>query len=224
MKYYPSFSLIALNTSSETTLLAGETQVLYKFKVTANQGDVLLGKFSFRVSSSTLAATTTNYQIYAYSDAFSSVDSQINSAGTVNGAVCPNRGTVEIRPDTGCGTATSSFKIPSGESRWFKLVGQISSVAANGTTETLTIQMEGDAAFPIAHQGLEEDGEMSRYGINATIGVESAGNNDFIWSPTSTTSAGSADTAYLSRNDWTNGYGIPGLPGTNMDAVTLSHQ
>src|SRR3989344_1920944 len=86
------------------------------------------------------------------------------------------------------------------------------------------IPMEGDAAFPIAHQGLEEDGEMSRYGINATIGVESAGNNDFIWSPTSTTSAGSADTAYLSRNDWTNGYGIPGLPGTNMDAVTLSHQ
>jgi hypothetical protein len=52
----------------------------------------------------------------------------------------------------------------------------------------------------------------------ATLGVnnDAGGNNDFIWSPNAT------GTSNVSSNDWTNGYGLVGLPASNMSAEVLS--
>jgi len=225
VKSHPSLEKVDL-TSSERILTNGSARTLYKFKVTANDGDVLLAKMTFKVSSSSVSATTTNFQLYAYTDSsLSTADTQINTTGAVNNTVCPVRSMQEIWAATGCGTGTSSLKIPAGASRWFKLVASVGSVAAAGTNENLEVQLEGDAAFPVAHQADGDVGEMGSAGDKATdTGVDNAANNDLIWSPTSTTTAGSADAAYLNRNDWTNGYGVPGLPGTNMTSETLSHQ
>ena len=41
-------------------------------------------------------------------------------------------------------------------------------------------------------------------------------NDDFIWSPNSTTSVTAA------AKDFANGYGVPGLPTTNLTAEVLS--
>jgi len=137
---------------------------------------------------------------------------------------------VEIWPTTACGTATTSLKISSGQSRWFKLVASVSSVSGSGTSESLEARLEGDAAFPVGHQAYEVSavGEMGvsghTFGVTGVASTTSnaSANNNFVWSPTSTTSASSADSAYLNRNDWTNGYGVPGLPGTYMASESIT--
>ena len=50
----------------------------------------------------------------------------------------------------------------------------------------------------------------------ATIDTEAGSNNDFIWSPNAT------GTAVVADQDWTNGYGVSGLPTSNMSPEVLS--
>ena len=82
--------------------------------------------------------------------------------------------------------------------------------------------MEGDSAFPVAHQGGSAvSGDMGTFGLLAEQGVIDATNNDFVWSPRSTSTNETA-AQYLNNLDWTNGYGVSGLSSTNMAAETLS--
>ena len=46
--------------------------------------------------------------------------------------------------------------------------------------------------------------------------IENDGNNDFIWSPISVVTV-----VQRSDRDWTNGYGVSGLPSTNLTTETL---
>ena len=114
------------------------------------------------------------------------------------------------KPQTGCNTATTTYKIPAGEDRWFVLRATIATVEAAAGTETLTVQLDGDAAFPA--RAIPPNTVMH----NATT-TDADTNDDFIWSPNSTTTSNArADL------DFTNGYGLVGLPSTNMDAETLT--
>ena len=63
--------------------------------------------------------------------------------------------------------------------------------------------MEGDAAYPIN-------------GMQTSAAFDSGDNNDLIWSPNS------VKTSQLSDMDWTNSYGVLGLPGDNLPAQTLT--
>ena len=242
MKAYPSISKIDL-TSSERVLVSGVSVPLYKFKVTANNGDLSLGKFSFTVSSSTVSATTSRFSLFAFTDSgFSSADGNFsgsnNPGGLLNAGNCyaPVGGSnnssaaptgsaglqalVEIYPSvTGCHQSTTTLKIPSGESRWLRLEASIASLAPSGTAENLSVQLEGDAAFPTATQASDGTANYSLMGTVAT--VETDTNNDFIWSPRST-STNESDLNYVGNYDWTNGYGVSGLSATNMAAETLS--
>ncbi|OHB18321.1 MAG: hypothetical protein A2666_05585 [Parcubacteria group bacterium RIFCSPHIGHO2_01_FULL_47_10b] len=61
---------------------------------------------------------------------------------------------------------------------------------------------------------------MLTSGSNATpVGVaqEQDGKNDFIWTPNATT------TALVTHKDFTNGFGVVGLPATNMSAEVVSY-
>ncbi len=236
MKAYPTLTKIDLS-SSERTLVGGDAKTLYKFQVTANNGDVALYKMSFSVSSSTAAgsnATTSKFGLYAFTDSgFSTADSNFNGAnnpgGLVNAGTCYNgqvsnttfvangagnlgsgSALVMIYADkTGCNKATTTLIVPSGSSRWFKLVGSVGTLASSGTSENIQVQMEGDAAYPTASL-------MAQAGA-ANSGVNSDANKDFIWSPVSTTTSN-----LPSDLDWTNGYGLIGLPSSNMNSETLS--
>ncbi|MDO8429909.1 MAG: hypothetical protein Q7S73_00905, partial [bacterium] len=240
MKAYPEFERLAL---TDTTLKSQDGLAAYRFKVTAKYGDISLAKWTFSVSSSTASgsnATTSRFSLYAFTDSgFSSPDgdfSGTNNAGgllnagnramlTGNGDLGTGSQRVEIYPDkTAAGSATNTLKIPAGQSRWFELRMSVGSVAPSGTAENISIQLEGDSAFPTTHQTGGGVGEMGQSGLTTTQstakGVESSSNNDLLWSPRSTSS--NAGTAVLQDNDWTNGYGIPGLPATNMTAQVLS--
>lgn len=238
MAAYPTFANIALS-STERKLLAGDAKTVYKFKVTANVGEISLAKWTFTVASSTVSgsnATTTKFGLYIYTDSvYSTVDSQINSDGLVNSGQCYNlqgnnalglpvttaglgTGPADIYAGTGCTSGTTTVDIPSGETRWFKLVASIGALATSN--DAIQVQLEGDAAFPVDHQAADNGdvGEMSSSGIlSGDTGVQNASDNDLIWSPRSTSTSASID-----DSDWTNGYGLLGLPGTNLVAETLT--
>ena len=115
---------------------------------------------------------------------------------------------VEIYPDqTSCNNGTTTLVVPSGATRWFKLVASVGTLAPSGTSENLQVQLEGDAAFPVNSSNL----------MQQATGIDGDTNDDFIWSPVSTSTSNSK-----SDLDWTNGYGVTGLPSSNMTSETIS--
>ena len=180
MKAYPSFVKLIL-TSTENLLQTLTAAPLYKFSVTANAGDVYLFKFHFTVGSSTVSATTSHFGLYAYTDSgFSQADTTFTTDGLINGLIItmvwmPFKASqarlilfIRIRPVF---AATTTYKIPSGSTRWFFLKGDINGVATGNISENITVRLDGDRGFaPMA--------------IAATV----AGASNFVWSPNSTTS------------------------------------
>jgi len=214
MEGYPLLSQVAL-TSDEKLLENGADTTLYKFKVTATGDDIALYKFSFSTGSSTESATTSTFGLYAFTDSgYSSADTTFSSDGLLNasnllGNGNTNTGLVaEILPAKTKG-ATTTYTVPAGASRWFELRATISTVNKPGNTspETISISLLGDAAFPVNSANL----------MQKATGVDGDTNDDFIWSPVSTTTQNA-----IGDLDFTNGYQVKGLPGTNMPSVTLT--
>ncbi len=227
MRVYPTVEAIALSTA-EKTLSAGTTsdKPIYKFKVTAaggSQGDsVGLYKFSFEIGSSTLAATTSLFSLYAYTDSgFSNIDTTFSSTGLVNAGQCfnglkstaagPANGSsypIEIYPDkTACNTATTTYKVPTGTTRYFQLRATVDGVESGTTNiDSFTVRLAGDTAFPVNANTLME----------AASGVDGDTNDDFLWSPQSTSTSPT-----INDRDFTNGYQVQGLPdvGTTQESI-----
>jgi hypothetical protein len=221
MAAYPSLAHIALSTS-EKVLVTGADKTLYKFSVAAVDGDVALYKFSFSVGSSTVSATSSTYGLYAYTDsAFSQVDTTFVGDGILNGGNAHNGlgdttgtptqvSTVEIFPDkTGESTATTTYIVPDGQTRYFQLRATLSSVETGSNSETISVSLLGDAAFAT---------NVVTSAMAAANNIDSdTANDDFIWSPISTTTQNT-----INDFDFTNGYQVPGLPATNMTAESLT--
>ena len=85
---------------------------------------------------------------------------------------------------------------------YFTLTGNILSIANNANNWTVTATVQGDTTYP-----------SLPYFMGNTTDLTSGSN--FIWSPNATTTAvtGSAGTGSA---DWTNGYGVTGLPSTGI--------
>ncbi|TSC77787.1 MAG: hypothetical protein G01um101433_461 [Parcubacteria group bacterium Gr01-1014_33] len=255
-KNYPKFAYVALS-SSDRSLVAGTTadKRLYRFSVEAVGGEVALYKFTFGVSSSTApagaaGATTSLFSLYSYTDSgYSSPDTTFDSEGQLNYGQCFNgrlstaagavNGTgqpLEIymeKDQSACNTATTTYSVPAGATRYFELRATVATVEGITGSESFTVQLEGDAAFPTGHiEGLGTNtSEMGKRGrptaggagtswtnaVFTVLGVDNASNDDFIWSPISTTS-----TITVEDFDYTNGYLIPGLPTSNMTAETFT--
>ncbi len=226
MKAYPTFAKVDLSTNERILQTVAEAS-LYKFKITANSGDVYLYKVTITVSSSTLTATTTKPGLYAYTDSgYSLADTTFDSSGLLNesnyvngkginsftacgtpAAPSKNPLSLEIYPAQTAG-ATTTYKIPSGVTRYFALKEDVCSVEATASvTEYITVKLEGDTAYSVNAATLME----------TATGADGDTNDDFIWSPNSTSSSN-----YISDLDFTNGYGVIGLPGTNMAQEILT--
>ncbi|PIP73995.1 MAG: hypothetical protein COW88_00260 [Candidatus Lloydbacteria bacterium CG22_combo_CG10-13_8_21_14_all_47_15] len=219
---YPTLAKLAV---PSTQLQTSSDYAFYRFSVTANNDDIALGKVSFLFSSSTVSATTSAYALYAYTDSsFSNPDTSFSSDGLVNankyfngfGSNSPQTSTlaravklVEIYPDKS--SATTTYKIGSGLTRYFELRANVQTVETGSGTESIVVQLEGDAAYP----SLAANVLMNQAGTNLDTLIDADTNDDFIWSPISTTSS-----VLITDYDWTNGYLVPGLPTTNMTSVT----
>jgi len=220
MKSFPTFAHIALS-SSEKLLQTVAGKTLYKFKVTASDKDVYMYKFTFNVSSSSKTATTSNFGLYAFTNSsYSAADTTFSTDGLLNADTRYTTGVTD-NPVAGMfpivmedSNGTTTYKVPAGSSRWFELRADVASVESGTGTEYITVRLEGDAAFPVTNPG-----SCASTGANmgtATV-VDGDTNDDLIWSPNSTST-----TAAYTDCDFTNGYGIVGLPSTYMLTETLT--
>ncbi|MBI2640432.1 MAG: peptidoglycan-binding protein [Candidatus Sungbacteria bacterium] len=265
MKSIPTFAKLAV----PSTTLPQSNAILYRFSITADAaGPVALYKFTFLTSSSSGSATSSAFDLYAYSD--SGFSTQAYSRNPVNSAQNVDcAGLSTLQDDTnGCGTAsatlggsyatstvgatgalddeivffftpvqntastTEAIVVPAGGTRYFELRGNVTLATAGSTGNTIQFGLAGDAARPLvkgtgsnfvtalgAGAGAYHDAGRGRLGTAAIV-AEDHVDNDFVWSPMSTsTSVGDA----TSTTDWTNGYLVPGLPSTNMSVNSFSN-
>ena len=195
------------------------TQSVYRFSIKAQGGDVDIYKLTFTVGSSTVSATTSEYALYAWtgSSYTGNIGAGWPTTGLLNSIVgCVNNTTVanaaqaqdiNIYMDKGvsCGVATTTLKIPSGSTYYFDLQAKFANVRTTTGSESVTFQLEGDSVF------------YASEGMAAAKTIDTDDNNDFIWSPDSTTSGN------RHNFDFSNGYGVDGLPSSHMTQQTLTY-
>jgi len=207
VRVFRSLPTVAKIAVPSTSLTSG-TMDLYRFSVSADaKGDVSLYQIVANIATSTGSAangttTLTNFKVYAYTNSdFTSpvsgfTDGQIVS--TLTSGVVAN-GDTELQ-------LSAILTIPAGATRYFKLVADVT--GTNGTTNwsgSISTKITGDAAYP----------SLANLMASASS-IDPDGNNDFIWSPNSTST-----TPAFANNDWTNGFGVAGLSSGGTDTTTL---
>lgn len=206
MKSFPVFALDS--TVNGTTGLADGR--LMRFKVTADAKGPL-GITQFALNLATTTASVTNVTIYGFTDsAYSQAISGITTSGDLQAtddATVPGTGNVVVEVTTSAGTATV-IQVPAGGTRYFEVRGSIS---GDATGAAVTTKLLGSSAFPSSAALVGENPLL----MTASTGVDT-GTNTFVWSPNSTTTSARTD------QDWTNGYGVSGLPAGGLFA-TRSH-
>jgi hypothetical protein len=148
----------------------------------------------------------TSPNVFAYTDQLFSVPvSGLSSDGAVDSEAPTNWATsstqIEFLANTSTGASTT-IQVPAGATRYFEVRGTVSGSASGASIST---QLEGDTGYP----------SLSTLMTPAQT-VDNDGNDDFLWSPNSTT------TAAYNDDDWTNGFGLIGLPSSNMTAEIVS--
>lgn len=233
-----------------STVIPQTDAILYRFKVTADAaGPVALYKLTFTVSSSSISATTSNFRVFAYTDSAFSIKAYDNNPTNGANVDCVSLSNIDDDAD-GCRTSpvtntsstasttdvvwffgpvanvastSESVVVPAGLTYYFELRGDITN-PGSGTGNSIQVSLLGDATRPVritgsnaAPTGNSAFHDLARGFLGTAAGVAAqSANNDFVWSPVSTSSA-------TSTTDWTNGFLVPGLPSTNMDANTFSN-
>lgn len=207
VRLFKSFPTLA-KLSVPTNTLNNGTQSLLRFRVTAGStGDVGIYKFTLTVATTT--ATVTGINIKAFTDSgFSTPVAGVSSDGSMlttnlTGAAWASSAThLDIFAQNGS-SATTTIQVPAGSVRYFDVIGTVASASTGASVQT---QLIGDTTIPTAG--------ATTTALN--VNNEATALNNFIWSPNSTT------TSVYSANDWTNGYGVIGLPSGGMSAEVLS--
>ena len=207
-----------------TSLVSGG--VIYKFKVTAQGGDVGIYKMTFKMSTSGGAGMQVDQIVLRDDTLAQDLTNAITVIGTTTVTQC-----VDTHPIGGCNFDTSgnarlnivpdntSFgqtwvRIPEGTSHTFSL--RANTVALSGTTgEKVTTQLLTDAAVPVGTTTVAW-GKKLTFKIAA---IEPDVNDDFIWTDflAEATSTGTT----INTNDWFNGYRVNGLE-TDLNSVTVT--
>ncbi len=196
MKSYPT---LALDTLSSTGIADGR---LMRFKVTADaKGPVGIAQFALNLATST--ASVTNVTIYGFTDAgYSNPVSGVATDGNLQQTNDCTAGCTS-NPNLTIGVANSSgataLQVPAGSTLYFEARGSVSGVT---TGASVTTKLLGSSSFPSTSAGVAVNPLLTVAGV--------ADGNAFIWSPNSTT------TVTQTGQDWTNGFGLNGLPSGGL--------
>ena len=227
------------------TALTSGTHVFYKFKVTADPAyDVAVHKFTFKVATTgitgfgaalpsfTLWNTTDNRRVAAATGAA--------AAFFVEQGNYDNTGQVVVRiyadntdlPSGQCTSTTLCWDIiPAGLSRTYELR---SAVTSDGSGDSVSTKLLGDDA---RSQRLTLTGSSAKTMAKVTIvdqdkysaipavgfvneSANVASSSSFIWSDFS---SDATTTHSYSTGDWVNGFKVPGLLSSGLDASTMSN-
>lgn len=194
-KSYPSFA------SDQLPVTGVSDGKLLRFKITADAaGSVSIYKLSFFVEAN--GASIQNMNLYAYDEPSYSVPvSGVGEGGKVSNTNFL-AGLVEVRAQTPTGAA-SSIVIPAGQTRYFELRGSVFNLA---WLTVVSAQLLSDDHWPV---GPTIDGAPD----DALLLDRDSLYKNILWSP-DTLGPVQPGTSY----DWTNGYGLPGLMPTILQA------
>lgn len=246
-KSHPTIAVLAQPSGSKLT--SGRID-LFRFSVTAHgNGPVGIYKFTVRIATTSATAQSDmidKLNIYAYTDsAFSSPVSGLQNDGAMmdvdvdlsneiwqvgSTTTKYNRPWVTSATDIDVfamdsSAASTTVVVPAGSTRYFVVRG---TATLAGSTYSVSTQLQGDAtAAGLRNTAILFSGQASTSFLATSTFLDggprggafatSTHDNDLIWRPFSTTTAQSA-----SANDYTNGYGIPGLPTGNTQAWVLA--
>ncbi len=146
---------------------------------------------------------------------------------------------IEIFAETAA-NASTTVQIPAGGTRYFEVIGDVT-LSGAGTTYSVTTQLQGDARF-LSRVGPYFGATSTEAAAGATaellgsylasstafvLAPEAVGNptaqtdaDNFVWSPFSTTTE--PVNGVRLANDYANGFGVSGLPTSNLTPQTLS--
>lgn len=198
---FKSYPTLALDTLQTTGVADGK---LMRFKVTANAGgpigiynlNLTLATSSFATGGGVSSVKINVYSNSAYSQAVSGTyGAATGQFGSTNGETGGT--TLTDAPTINFISTTNALQVPAGATYYFEVVG---TVASTQTGTSVSTTLNGDAAYIVAaHLG-------SIY-MSTTTGALADDNDDFVWSDNATTT-----TNITTDNQWTNGYGVEGLP------------
>jgi hypothetical protein len=187
VRVYNTFPTVALDTLGSTGIVDGK---LMRFKVTADSHDkVGIGQLAFKVATSS-NVTVTNVQLFAFNDSgYSNAISGQGTSGQIGSTVSTitNGDTFTISPDL------NAIQVPAGSTVYFELRGSVSVSGSSGGSAVTTLLGDGS--------GTPTTGTTQFDSVSGS----------FRWSPNATTTA-----ATSTGNDWTNGYGVAGLPAGGL--------
>jgi len=194
VRTFHSFPTVALGSGLPSNGISDGR--LMRFSVTANaSGDVGIAEFNFTIATSSAAVSNINlfgYTDSGYSQAISGVGNSGQFMASNQSTSASSPYTVSIYPQTSVGGMTT-VQIPAGQTRYFELRG-IVTAASGATNYSVVTTLNGD----------------STYQTNLTVASTATSSYNFVWSGNATTTSG------LSNVDWTNGYGVLGLPGSGL--------
>ncbi len=187
VRVFKSLPTFALDTLASAGVGDGR---LMRFKVTANAaGNIGFNQFKFTIASSTITGVTA-VNLFGYVDSgYSTGISGFTSGQISTSNVAPTSGgAVTITPAT-------VVNVPAGSTYYFELRGTVAGVQTGSSVSTTLL---GDSSYPSL---------AALMGTSAQV-VSASGN--LVWSPNATT------TSVAASNDWTNGYGVVGLPSSGL--------
>lgn len=220
VRVFKGYPLVARLSLGDTSALGGSTtREIARWSVKANNNDVSVFKFTFRIATSstpsgTSSTTVTNLKVFAFTDSgLSSPVSNYSAGGQLNATAAQlvGVGTTDIDVTFGhasgpAGSTSDYVTIPANTTYYFKATTDVA-LTGGPTSASISTTLQGDTAYA----------ELASLMHQADIvDADNGGNDDFIWSPNATT------TSLTSHKDWTNGYQAAGLPADNLDAWGLT--
>lgn len=241
---------------------------LYKFTFNVSTSTEAVGEYTGSADGETPLAVfkATNFRVYCFSDSSFSQGSCGNSTGLLNqyslaiadgtnvdfedGATTADPDVdiaVLFNPTASSGATAEAIRVPSGETRYFQLVADVTGASS---TPNITTKLLGDSAWEevACHDDLDNGLTVSvcdytgpAAGSAATVynsgeatftapaseidsddsadtgGDSLGGQEDFIWSDNATNSSQA-----LGSPDWMNGFLLPGLPTVSTGAENLT--
>lgn len=215
VRVFKSYPTITKLNPTTTTLVAQSGIELYRFSVTANSsGDVGLYQVTTNIATSTDSTTVgsttvANLKLYAFTDSglsqgvsgfTSGLVSCLSGSSCAAGGVANGNNSLVVNQ-----SSQTKLEVPQGQTYYFKVVGDVAQTGtASGTrTGSVTTKLSGDSDYP-------------SLAAAALMGTASGVASNFVWSPNATT------TSITNVVDWTNGYGVVGLPSGGTDSTTLT--
>lgn len=193
-KAYPTIEKIAVNSN-----LSNGTVDLFKFKVTANGGDVGLYKMTFDITTTTASVTSVELLDVTDSNEVSlHSDTSLENVAYINALFDTN--------SSGVNAGGEERTVSKTKPRTYVLRGTVSGSASGASVST---RLAGDAA---EMNGLSGQAAL----MDAAVDADGHTHDDFIWSDRSVGAHGTT------TNDWVNGYLVSGLNSASSTPSVVS--